>query len=188
MNKYKKFIKELGEVNPRYISKLEVKEKFPELFEVKLEVGKWYKFKTGKEVIVFYLKESAKNNAYGMWNGHWTEGNEARFSLNDTPDEWEPATNKEVEEMLIKEAKKRGLIDCFEHTCVDTTSKGTHKRHSLHENKTYTYDRSHDFLCDGWGSVIFQSGKWSKVINKPLEQTMEQVSEKYGREVKIVKE
>lgn len=74
--------------------------------EPKLEVGKWLKPNHGKAIINY----QGGGSGYGLnKDGDWEECN--NWSFNSWPEDWQPATDKEVEESLIKEAKKRGFKD-----------------------------------------------------------------------------
>ncbi len=186
MNKLKiEFLKELANgITPIGAAKT-VKELWPEHFEVKLEVGKWGKGNLG--VIAFRVNTDDTGNGYGFdVEGNWTDFREQKslgWAFNKHED-WQPATDKEVEEMLIKEAKKRfgdNVVQCL---------------FNYSDSGVLDFDNNHRkfvnndlYIANERGIVLnlFDSGKWATIIEQPLEQTIEQVSEKYGREVKIIK-
>ena len=128
----------------------------------KFEVGKWYR---DKQITVF-CEESSNNSAtiYGCGvrdNGcelNWADDN--NFLYDNTIRE---ATDKEVEEALIKEAKKRGFKD-VKHNFIDVDG-GSH--HSELSFKDLFFLKRQNFLCDGYGNVIFKNGKWAEIISEP---------------------
>lgn len=69
------------------------------------------------------------------------------------------ATDKEVEKMLIKEAKKRGFKDKGMYEDIHDPYCGFKELHF----KELEYDRKENWLYDGYGSVIFCNGKWSTI-------------------------
>ena len=78
--------------------KLKIEKECPELFKNKLEVGKWYNYYKGA-----LLVWNNGGYSYGFINGKYRE--DWSFCSQDA----EPATEEEVKEALIKEAKKRGF-------------------------------------------------------------------------------
>jgi len=86
--------------------KTRIEKDFPDLFEVTLEVGKWYKGDTG--LMVWNNREKT----YGFFNGTFDSGwsFDALFDI-------VPATDEEVSTALISEAKKRGYKS-GNHNCL----------------------------------------------------------------------
>lgn len=86
-----------------------VKEWFPEVFETKMEVGRWYKHKEFKNILAFF--ETNKNGAFSITgygiseNKKWTNG--ASWTFVNKPQDWRLATEEEVFEALKKEFKKQ---------------------------------------------------------------------------------
>lgn len=70
------------------------------------------------------------------------------------------ATEKEIEEALIEEAKRIGFKDGM--SSVDIT-----RDYSINGNpisfKDLKYYSFLDCLTDGWGNVLYQNGKWAEV-------------------------
>ena len=87
--------------------KAKIEKEFPKLFKkTELVVGKWYKYKVINSLLYstdvsshFYI------SAYGVYKDVWHNEGDDRFSKKKLI----PATDKEVKEALIKEAKKRGF-------------------------------------------------------------------------------
>jgi len=88
--------------NPQWL-----KDNFKECFETELEVNRWYKYSDRIGFIV-YIEKVLSNTlikGYGISNC-WNDSREwVKEGL-------QPATEKEVEEALVKEAIKRGIWDC----------------------------------------------------------------------------
>lgn len=185
MNQYKKFIKDAHkEVCGEWKTKIE--EAFPELVEShKLKINTWYKWPNHGQAIMYITKLEG----YGTYS----------FYGRNVDDEWVEktedwgrtdaiqATDKEVEEMLIKEAKKRfgdNVIQCLRN---DNNDKG-----KLTEN--FDYWPSYNSLWNDRSGTndrptlkVFDSGKWATIIKQTKEMTVAEVSKQLGYEVKIVK-
>ena len=85
--------------------KTKLENNFPKLFQkVEFEVGKWYIKDVG--ITSLFVWSGNNNINYGFFGCEWGEC----WSMN-FPKVWRPATDKEVEEALIKEAKRRGFVE-----------------------------------------------------------------------------
>jgi hypothetical protein len=82
-----------------------VKEMFPEVFEIELEVGKWYKSNYGN--LVFNNGNFQSNGTYGFAYSTKVFLDKITFNKDFT---WQLATNAELLEALTKEARER----CYE--------------------------------------------------------------------------
>jgi hypothetical protein len=156
----------------------EVSEKFKQdkgLIKPNLEVGKWYKddYDGTKTAIIFiHKKDGGRYYYYGSMPGHWqydgsfAEFSSRRFSII-------PSTDKEVEEALIKEAKKRGFKEG-----VEMLWRGS----SIGKcSGILNYIREANFLKDttvGWN--LFENGKWAVIVETPTEMTIPEIEEKLG--------
>ena len=133
-------IKETFEITKETIIKYKMKDEFPEVFEVKLEVGKWYKRPHGKAL--FFIVGDPKITPFEVYGfdmeGNWMNLEKARTF----PDFEIEATEQEVFEALKNEAVKRGFkrIGCF----------------YIKSNKL--------FSNASWqgGDILFNNGIWSK--------------------------
>ena len=85
----------------------ELLQKFiPDAFENKLEVGKWYKLKDNPKILALYdCFKHHRPYAY-IFNEKGDYEYRVEFSLFELPTYWELATEEEVREALINEAKK----------------------------------------------------------------------------------
>jgi L-amino acid N-acyltransferase YncA len=137
--------------------KTRIEKDFPALFEVTLEVGKWYKTKKHERFLMF-LKKDADFSNYGFdIMGEWSNqlGMASRDSLT-------PATDKEVSTALIAEAKKRGYKS-GNHMCLAfiIPSKRIKDEFFFKHGRLWIGKPSK-------GNLIFDKGVWSEIINEPV--------------------
>ena len=122
------------------------------LIESELEIGKWYHY--GTDLLVW----NGGRSTYGFSQGV-DYLNNAYFTV----DEAIPATDKEVEEALIKEAKKRGFNEgvkikgfvCSDEE-VSTITEGF-----VYSNGELRVNCSGDYYTM---RHIFEDGKWAEII------------------------
>jgi len=140
-----------------------IKKWFPEAFEVKLEVGKWYKSEDeyASKMIVFAEaikgKETIKGYGFGV-SGNWLVSMFGSLK-------WRLATYQEVEAALIAEAKKRGFKEGVYYRYKDKP---------LCEAKGYLVLQSEYKLAfSGSGWIIFQNGVWGEIIPTMTKQEAE---------------
>ena len=150
-----------------------------------LEVGKWY-YATEDEYkwlfnYVELNKEHGRYCGYGfdleykddiIWNEQMSfqTENECKFS---------PAKDKEVEEALIKEAKKRGFKEGAWFNCIDSKIKrkfAPYSKLDAHVELTYKPNNTlchYNGLTTEYGGCsnpdIFRDGKWAEIIEDKLE-------------------
>jgi hypothetical protein len=157
----KEFIKNLhSEVSSGF--KIVIEKEFPKLFkEDALVVGKWYK---SSDCLFNYQEDLS---VYGFFtNEGWTSGG---WRWSDTSVRL--ATDKEVEEALIKEAKKRG----YKHGCVVSNNKYGHC--SINKNGFYTFD-GELWLGD---CSLTNNGVWAEIIKETI--TKEQAEKELGKTI-----
>lgn len=140
----------------------QLKELKQELNKPAFEVGKWYsKTENGTKYILCLTKiDGIEYYGYGMIGNDWETEKLYPFTTNIKT--YKPATDKEVEEALIKEANKRGFKsgltikrDWIKHDEIRTINR---------DNKWY-FGFSHN--CNYLqldGNVIFEHGKWAEII------------------------
>jgi len=126
-----------------------------------LEVGKWYWSKYSKWTYLLYLVSIDDTidscTAYGFVDGEWYSQNDINFNTDQVQ-----ATDKEVEEALIKEAKKRG----FKEGVVINTANGIFNNSTIDHYDSITFDLfiyKKTELFFGSKS-IFLDGKWAEII------------------------
>ena len=154
-----------------------IEKEFPELFkEDALVVGKWYKRK--KDLNLWFLTHINNGCSFGYgfdYSGYWAdELTGFNYSL-----ELNRATDKEVEQALIKEAKTRG----FKKNVVIITSKTGVKR-TLNSNNFEMI--GNNLVClSSKGSYIYSSvftnGKWAEIIKETI--TKEQAEKELGKTI-----
>lgn len=142
--------------------KLKIEKECPELFKSKLEVGKWYKAESHKAFMFINKKTVAGIYGYGFdYKGNYTNEWNAVFPLSS---DYTLATEEEVKEALIKEAKKRGFKDWVKIKPLWETKASYW---SLIGNKfEFNFKDNSLFLS----SCIFYNGKWAEIISNPIEE------------------
>lgn len=150
-------------------------EALEEGFEPDVEVGQYWKWDTGE---VFRVKEV------------FTKTESCRIQyLNDVEKQWYWAdiiedarllSDDQVEGALIEEAERRGFEARTKFYDADTDRK-TVEQH-LHMECLF-YEADLDWLCDGYGHVIYYEGNWAEIISDEweLEHTL-------GDEYAVVKD
>lgn len=159
MNKYKKFIKQAykGKLGLDMCSdwKEKIETTFPEMFpENRLELDNWFKDDQHPNWLMFYTKDGFKYGFDG--NFDWYSKTKTEYNPNGNSEN-RLATYAEIEEALIKEAKKRGVWDC---PIIDVNGK---KR----DYKGYGFIFCNNQLWSRYG-LVFKDGLWAK----PLEETI----------------
>lgn len=158
--------------------KLKIEKECPELFENKLEVGKWYKEPSdlGNKYRFIFIEKIDNKQIFGYGfkgDGSWFE-NDSYYSGG-----FILATEEEVKEALIKEAKKRG----FKNGVVfrNILRNHTNKIEAIGVLNDYKkYDNSLWFDEKG---CVFKDGKWATIISNPIEEKIK----KYERKIEELK-
>lgn len=166
---------------------LTLKEYFKEVFEIKLEVGKWYvveniqKGSLGYDGIGMFTKEHAKNGLLRDDFGY--NFLEINGSIWRTNGDIRLATEEEVFNALKKEAEKRGFvkgakvkdnglhISCMQNEILKENAFRFH----LSDNKMWMDVGKDNYCC-----LIFDNGKWAEIISQP-EEVIELNGVKYKR-------
>ena len=161
------------------------------LIEEEFEVGKWYRDECGERIYCIKSIESNKKYYFGILRNEWKED----FANNSFWNHYMvPATNKEVEEALIKEAKRRIGSGTF--ICIHAADNA-----KLSEIKSFDFDgRCLRYNGDFGGGCCFSvEHKWADIVPKkhfydtPVqedcykEMTITQIEKSLGHSVKIVK-
>jgi hypothetical protein len=141
--------------------KSKIEKEFPELFKMDaLVVGKWYK---SDNCLFNYQKQSS---VYGFFRGKWIQQN---WSWSNYYKDVILATHKEVEEALIKEAKKRGFKEGLVTKYGEITNRYEHNFNSR--------DKSFHFH----NIMVFENGKWAEIIKETI--TKEQAEKELGKTI-----
>lgn len=125
---------------------------FPEVFETKLETGKWY-FQTDSKALVNY--QSGISGFGFASNGIWNDLID-QWSFKSHKEEWIEATEQEVKIALENEAVKRGFKE-GNYKCL--YSHEVNEINSL--IKIYCMDLDRLWIESG---VVYENGKWAEII------------------------
>lgn len=138
--------------------KSKIKQMFPEVFEPKLEVGKWYKHKINGNFLVYF---NGEYKSYGVgYLGIWSN----RLDVS-TNGKLEKASLKEVEEALIAEAKRRFNIGDILTKIFEEHSMGNR----IFSDVKFTLEDNKLYFRDGWyDSCIFKDGIWAEVVKPKI--------------------
>ena len=153
--------------------KTNIEKEFPKLFKEEKKLNGWYKDKEQKKWCVF-LKDGIMINGFDS-SGNWFEGHNYTYELQE---EDYKATDKEAEQVLIKEVKKKGLKtsnhSCLEGGAIWNNITGSEYRYYPKENK----------LLIG-ASTVFLDGKWATIIETITKEQFEEAKEvllKYSKQ------
>ena len=144
----------------------------PEAFETKLEVGKWYKLKSHPKILALYDCFKHYRPYVYIFNEKGDYEYRVEFSLFESPTSWELATEEEVSEALINEAKKRGYkegVKCKFGIIEDIRTLETNDFEFKLEYNTLVIKR-----INGNADIIFRNGKWNEIIEE--EPTKEEIN------------
>lgn len=141
-------------------------------FKPTLEIGRWYT--DNKNYLMVW---NGGKSTYGFYKGEYRYDWSFMYEDNKTP-----ATDKEVEEALIKEAKKRGLWNNPNIKCLclgeKNTTQGLNQAFCIKQNSMWTE----------YGE-IFKNGKWAEIISEPVKKmTVSEICKELGYEVEIIKD
>jgi len=164
-------IKELAKGNAK------VKKMFPEVFELKLEIGKWYKvkrdFKNELEAIVFFQgidKETFGFSHGGKWTVEYGSPNDTFCNKNYV---YIKATDSEVLEALTNEAKKRGFV---KGAYVKDVNNYSVLGISKCEGEIKFHDEDLQLLSFGeCNGLIFRKGVWSEIVKTYTKEEAEKM-------------
>ena len=166
----------------RQLTDPKVKEWFPEVFEVNLEVGKWYKSNIG----LFCITKIEGNiaYAYGFQNGIWEDS--GRFYLKEAKNDVE-ATNEEVFEALKIEAVRRGFVNGARITPMFPDGKDYYPDKNIISRPLNFKLKGNIFEVDGgiYRYRIFVNGKWANVI-EIKKMTKIEIEKQLGYKIEII--
>lgn len=149
----------------------------------KLEVGKWYKDTQGVKMwFVESIEHTIKHTsitAYGINGvGNWSESL-SRTAFRVGKDGYKLATDAEVEAMLIKEAKERGVWDIK----LEIDAEGDR----VSGNFSGSYNSIDNRLFSPC-MLVFSKGNWVSPPESIPEYTIQQLIEKVGEgDFKLIK-
>ena len=147
----------------------------PEAFETKLEVGKYYIHKIHNDLInIAEINEKDEIKFYGF-DYDETENTSEFIDERNSPlfygygkefKNWRLATEEEVSEALINEAKKRGFNN-IGNLKIKNTVGSISNGFVTTTNDFYYYYKGNTLRLDG--AVIFNNGVWAEIIEEPKE-------------------
>ena len=153
-----------------------IEKEFPKLFkEDALVVGKWYKRK--EDLNLWFLTHINNECSFGYgfdYSGYWAdESTGFNYSL-----ELNRATDKEVEEALIKEANNISYKNVKINN-LESIGNVLLNHHSCISSDCYYYNVSENAL---WfmGRLIFWNGKWATIVETI---TKEQAEKELGKTI-----
>ena len=132
--------------------------------EPKFEIEKWYK----SEYTDAMLFQFENGRGYGVDDNEW-RSNDPMHNNNKA---WTEASKKEVEKMLIKEAKRRGFKEGVKFKSVNG--------HPFTLDECWFSDLDSYTMWSSGCGIIFKNGKWAEIIENKLKIN--------GKEVKIEKD
>jgi hypothetical protein len=144
-----------------------LKTQFPDVFKKNvLEKGKWYKANPNQSIfyvtdIMIHAGTDGDCKAFGVdFDGNWVNDKWGFASYNNDNNWNREATPKEVKDMLIKEAKKRGLVQDIYIDSIWCTGKSGQKtageyRFNSHNNALTLDSKRTEF-------TLFKDGIWAK--------------------------
>ena len=172
MSEVKDFIKKAHE-NACSEWKTNIEKEFPELFkEDALVVGKWYE-SGGNLFNVMSVVDYTWCLCYGFDRNGWLY-NSKRCINNESS--VRPATDKEVEQALIKEAKKRGFKEGVNYK----TASERLVQELVFNKLQFNQDGNGGYLTDGCRGSIFEYGKWATILETI---TKEQAEKELGKTI-----
>ena len=173
MKKYKLTQEQIDRLAEKKHAKKLLQEFVPEAFKTELEVGRWYRLKDNPEILALYdCFKHHRPYAY-IFNENGNYEYRVEFSLFELPTYWELATEEEVSEALINEAKKRGYKEGVK------CKFGIIEEIRTIEINDFVFKLEYNTLGikskNGNADIIFRSGKWAEIIEQS-EPTKEEIN------------
>ncbi len=165
--------------------KAKIENWFPDAFKSDKEIGKWYWANAEAKNEKTYLACYQGKCSYGF---DWTKGWHDKLLTSNTKSP--EATDKEVEEALINEAKKRGFVEGI--TCIPLYCNGADYGNEWNLGKgCLEFSQSENVLRFVRGNNdslrVFVNGKWAEIIPQQIELSMQQIADKFNVNVENLK-
>lgn len=155
MKKYEITEKQIRKIAVEYDK---IREMFPEAFEKKLEVGKWYRLRS-KAFNWLMCYTEKRYGCYGFNSANLYSNEYVMYDYND----WELATEEEVVKALINEAIKRGFKNVGELSLKIVSGEMFKKGSFGTANNNFRYISVENRLYLD-GVEIFYNGKWAEIV------------------------
>jgi len=187
MGKYKEFIEkayngELGFFVSKDLKK-EIQKEFPEIGEP-YEVGDWVWVKSpyflyGERMLVYFNGFSSYTYGFGF-EKEWTES--FGFSVWHKGMGITKATDQEVADALIAEAKKRGFKEGVTIIPVDykNPQKISDPFYHINNHRVITSSPHGEWSKNCSNPAIYRNGVWASIVEQQTELTLEQIAEKFN--------
>jgi hypothetical protein len=165
----KEFILEIYDISDENW-KERIKQKFPELFKVEFEIGKWYKG-TSDGTDIFVRVEVVLSK--GIWGNGFSclgEYSERVTWGGYEGVQWQLASSSEIEPLLWKEANRRGIFD-------DTKLEKHATEDVAKLNPEIPYPVIYNSFLDRlWNKngLVYYKGQWATPLD-PNKETMEEI-------------
>jgi len=178
------FIKEAySDACPKWQSKL--KERFPEVFKSDLEVGKWYKLyaKSFNFKYTWFITKIENDIIFGYGfdeKNTYYEFESELISI-ESLKSFELATEQEVKEALINEAKKRGFEYRTNVLSVDNVKEIIGSGFFINSDGSFWNNGFSKNIC------LMRNGTWAEIIPTVTELSYQQIADKFGVNVNTLK-
>lgn len=153
-----------------------------EKFKPKLEAGKWYKFawsdKPDEIRGIYFVEKVYGIKVFFSYGIDFIRNEWKTKDWHSALHVWEEATKEEVEQALIKEAKKRGYVEGARVKCLYFN-----KEYTLTSEKHWEAFDGKELLMvekEGTGVWIFQNGKWAEIVKTSF------AGENIGKRVRVI--
>lgn len=164
-----------------YTWKTKIENQFTELFpKAELELNNWYKVKEEDDSFWFVekIKEDGDGVGYGFCIGEYKHCD----TINIKKFTFIQATKEEVETALKNEWKKIAKKYDYSVKTLDG--------YELHEcgfEIVYNFTKNKAYLNSSGYQCIFDNGKWAEIISEPIELSLDEIAEKFGVDVSLIK-
>jgi len=163
-------------ITKEHVLKYNMREEFPEVFEVKLEVNKWYK--AGNSIFCYQLDDNSYGFTDSEWsNCKWVVDGEYLKNCKD----WNPikATPEEVFEALKLEAVRRYKNHHVKPLNISMFSDYNEESYMLDFEKYCNFDGDNLWVSYGkWNAIVFQFGQWAETITTITKEEVEKLLNK----------
>lgn len=161
---------------------------FPDVFEVKLKAGKWYKStyvnKSGinSKFLAFIIDLKSQKNYGFNFLGEWKKNMFFEIPSNSLIE----ATNQEVETALKNEAVKRYKVGDYIVRNFDKNLGDVIINKEMYINDSEYYYNAQDDYLEFHGFVVYSKGQWALVLETKTIKEAEELLKELGHGCKIV--
>jgi hypothetical protein len=154
----------------------DIEKKFPKLFKKEerkeLEVCRWVKYSSESKWLMFYTEDGGR---YGFdSSGNWFEEEKTKHTANDNFNN-HYVTDEEVEEALIKEAKKRGFKEGVYFRSIHGIS------HKMNGSLDFGFMGRINVHARNSEGLIFENGEWAAIVVETI--TKQEAEKQLGKTI-----